>query len=227
MFCVNCGKELANNAQFCGYCGTHVVSAGAETGQDKAVNFTQAQPAVAPAATVPTAVVPTAAVYANQSAVAADEKYCFSCGSVIKKAAEICPKCGVNQSKRSSITAVDVYCTSCGKMIKKEAAICPFCGVRQEGGSSGEKFKPTALLLCIFTACGHRFYTGKIGTAIVMLLLYIAWIGVSAGAEDEDTLIVAGVFFVGFLIWWIIDLVMICNGSFKDSKGNTLKKNWS
>lgn len=27
----------------------------------------------------------------------ADEKFCESCGSVIKRAAEICPKCGVRQ----------------------------------------------------------------------------------------------------------------------------------
>ncbi len=26
-----------------------------------------------------------------------DEKFCFSCGDVIKKQAEICPKCGVRQ----------------------------------------------------------------------------------------------------------------------------------
>lgn len=26
-----------------------------------------------------------------------DEKFCLSCGAVIKKEAEICPKCGVRQ----------------------------------------------------------------------------------------------------------------------------------
>jgi RNA polymerase subunit RPABC4/transcription elongation factor Spt4 len=72
---------------------------------------------------------------------AADEKYCFSCGSAIKKAAEICPKCGVNQSKRSSSTAIDVYCTSCGKSIKNEASVCPFCGVSQGITASGIKDK--------------------------------------------------------------------------------------
>jgi methyl-accepting chemotaxis protein len=54
--------------------------------------------------------------------ITADEKYCFFFFFVIKKAAEMCPKCGVNQSNRSSTTAIDVYCTSCGKTIKKEAA---------------------------------------------------------------------------------------------------------
>jgi len=30
----------------------------------------------------------------------ADEKFCSSCGEVIKKEAEICPKCGVRASKK-------------------------------------------------------------------------------------------------------------------------------
>jgi RNA polymerase subunit RPABC4/transcription elongation factor Spt4 len=71
----------------------------------------------------------------------ADEKYCFSCDAVIKKAAVMCPKCGVNQSMRSSTSAIDVYCTSCGKMIKKESSLCPFCGVSQGIGASGTNDK--------------------------------------------------------------------------------------
>jgi TM2 domain-containing membrane protein YozV/predicted RNA-binding Zn-ribbon protein involved in translation (DUF1610 family) len=31
-----------------------------------------------------------------------DEKYCSSCGKLIKKEAEICPKCGVRQKNQSS-----------------------------------------------------------------------------------------------------------------------------
>jgi TM2 domain-containing membrane protein YozV len=33
---------------------------------------------------------------------AADEAFCTSCGAIIKKDAEICPKCGVRQKKHSS-----------------------------------------------------------------------------------------------------------------------------
>jgi TM2 domain-containing membrane protein YozV len=32
----------------------------------------------------------------------ADEQYCASCGAVVKKEAEICPKCGVRINKKSS-----------------------------------------------------------------------------------------------------------------------------
>ena len=67
-----------------------------------------------------------------------DEKYCFSCGEKIKKEAEICPKCGVNQLKRSSTSALEIYCFSCGELIKKEAEICPKCGVRQFGQTTSD-----------------------------------------------------------------------------------------
>ncbi len=63
------------------------------------------------------------------------------------------------------------------------------------------KNKITALLLCIFLGgLGvHRFYVGKIGTGIVWLLT-------------------GGVFGIG----WIIDIIMIAVGKFKDKQGNIL-----
>jgi TM2 domain-containing membrane protein YozV len=60
----------------------------------------------------------------------------------------------------------------------------------------------TTLLLCIFLGeiGGHRFYAGKIGTGILMLL--------TLG---------------GFGIWWLIDLIVIIAGGFKDKEGNIIK----
>jgi TM2 domain-containing membrane protein YozV len=103
--------------------------------------------------------------------------------------------------------ADEIFCSSCGAIIKKEAEICPKCGVRQKGaaknGSDVSQNWLTCLLLCIFLGYfgGHRFYTGKIGTAILMII--------TAG---------------GCGIWIIIDLVMIISGKFKDANGNFITK---
>lgn len=68
---------------------------------------------------------------------------------------------------------------------------------------SGEKDWLITLLLCIFLGgLGiHRFYVGKTGTGILMLL--------TLG---------------GCGIWIIIDIIMIATGSFKDAEGRDLKK---
>jgi TM2 domain-containing membrane protein YozV len=66
---------------------------------------------------------------------------------------------------------------------------------------SEKGFVPT-LLLCLFLGClgVHRFYVGKIGTGIVMLIT----LGV-------------------FGIWALIDLIMIIVGAFKDKNGLPIK----
>ena len=59
-----------------------------------------------------------------------------------------------------------------------------------------------ALLLCLFLGLFgvHRFYVGKAGTGILQLL--------TGG---------------GFLIWVLVDLVMIAIGSFTDKQGRWVK----
>ena len=198
-FCVNCGTKIEEGVKFCPGCGSQVGSVGVSINQEKAVNIIQTQPTVLPASNIPQNQNTTMAQTAG-----ADEKYCFSCGSVIKKAAEMCPKCGVNQNKRSSTTAIDVFCTSCGKTIKKEASTCPFCGVRQEQSSLSTVNWTTLLILSILLGeIGvDRFYAGKIGTGILKLIT-----------------------FGGFFIWWIIDIIFILTGNFTDKNGNKILKN--
>ncbi len=67
---------------------------------------------------------------------------------------------------------------------------------------NSEKNWVTALLLCIFLGGigAHRFYVGKIGTGILYLFT-------------------AGLLGIG----WIVDLILILVGKFKDKEGKMLK----
>jgi len=98
----------------------------------------------------------------------------------------------------------EVFCRSCGSIIKKEAEICPKCGVRQRSAdilANTSKKWLTTLLLAIFVGYlgVHRFYVGKIGTGVLMLL--------TLG---------------GCGVWTIIDIILIATSSFKDADGNIL-----
>ena len=64
-----------------------------------------------------------------------------------------------------------------------------------------QKSKVVAILLCLFLGVfgAHRFYVGKVGTGILMLLT-------------------GGI----FGIWTFIDLLVLICGGFRDSNGNPL-----
>ena len=104
-------------------------------------------------------------------------------------------------------------CHACGTAIDAEAEICPYCGVRQAGvrahsrggaldagGVSERKLAPAVILCVLFGVFGaHRFYTGKIGTAVLQL------------------------FTLGGLgIWATIDLIFLILGNFRDKEGRRL-----
>lgn len=104
------------------------------------------------------------------------------------------------------------FCPQCGASLPKDTLFCAQCGAKV-GISSvhstpnvatsihSEKSALTALLLCIFlgTLGIHRFYVGKIGTGILMLI--------TGG---------------GFGIWALIDLILIACSGFKDKNGHVL-----
>jgi TM2 domain-containing membrane protein YozV len=73
----------------------------------------------------------------------------------------------------------------------------------QTATGTGTKSWLATLLLCFFlgTLGVHRFYVGKVGTGILMLI--------TLG---------------GFGIWTLIDFIVIAVGKFRDSKGLALAR---
>jgi len=92
------------------------------------------------------------------------------------------------------------FCSTCGEKIRKEAEICPKCGVRQMNIPSDTVSNRWLItfLLCLFLGnMGvHRFYNGKTGTGILMLLTFGC-----------------------FGVWTFIDLIIILTGNFTNNNG--------
>ena len=103
-----------------------------------------------------------------------------------------------------------VFCRACGKEIHESAVSCPFCGAIQKVDSVAKKILP-AFLLCLFLGLfgAHRFYAGKIGSGVAMLLItvFLGWLGIG--------LIITG-------IWALVDLIIILVGNFTDKDGNKI-----
>ena len=100
-----------------------------------------------------------------------------------------------------------VHCATCGHKIAPNAPTCPQCGAPNLAAApaTSTRTKGVAALLCILgflsVAGVHRFYVGKIGTGILML--------VTLGALG---------------VWTLIDLIIILVDEFKDVDGLPLKR---
>ena len=69
------------------------------------------------------------------------------------------------------------------------------------------KSKTTAAVLAFFIGMfgAHRFYVGKTGSAVAILLLSLSVVGIAISS-----------------IWVLIDFIMILAGNFTDKDGNQL-----
>lgn len=96
-----------------------------------------------------------------------------------------------------------VHCRACGHQLHVSAPTCPGCGARQFAAGESERYALAAFVLCFFLGYlgAHRYYAGKIGTGLLMLIT-----------------------FGGLGIWWLIDLILILSGSFRDIDGKAIKR---
>lgn len=149
--------------------------------------------------------------------------FCKNCGTEVADNAKVCENCG-------QVLRKVIYCSACGHELSEQAVICPGCGaptekyqqntqtqqpnivinnantntntnINNNRGSYAHKSKTVALLLAIFLGYFgvHRFYVGKAGTGIIWLFT-------------------GGMFGIG----WLIDIIMIAVGSFRDKRGYKL-----
>lgn len=106
------------------------------------------------------------------------------------------------------------FCKKCGNQLDPETQFCSLCGTKAANDSTvlpqltpnsfiieSPKSGFAALLFCLFLGMFgvHRFYVGKIGTGLLMIL--------TGG---------------GFGIWVLIDLILIVSNRFEDKQKRTL-----
>lgn len=97
-----------------------------------------------------------------------------------------------------------IYCKECGAKYSDKAMSCPKCGYTE--GVSNNKSIVAYVLLAFFIGCfgAHKFYIGKNGQGVAMLLMCtIGWL-----------LIIPGVI---ACIWAFVDFIIgLCNLSTPD-----------
>ena len=130
----------------------------------------------------------------------------------------------VNNTQTYQKQLDEIFCRSCGKPIKKEAEICPYCGVRQVSNSNekSEKNWATCLLFCIFLwPFGiHRFYAGRIASAIIILLFTIIFIPI---LSIVTLFLLLPFLLIASGIMWTIDIIIVATGNLKDNNNKYIK----
>jgi hypothetical protein len=92
------------------------------------------------------------------------------------------------------------FCPKCGSAVFKTDIMCVTCN--EKLAPAGKDWLTTLLLWFFVGYFGvHRFYTGNILVGILQLIT-----------------------FCGCGIWWIIDLILIVNNSYRDGEGRPLDR---
>ena len=122
----------------------------------------------------------------------AGRSFCFTCGTQTNELAEICVKCGV----------------------KLNNSVQPAPNSPALATGISPKSRTVAALFAFFLGQfgAHRFYSNKIGTAVIMLVVaLVGW---------ATLIVLVGFAFLAVVgIWNLIDFIMILAGKFKDKDG--------
>jgi TM2 domain-containing membrane protein YozV len=129
------------------------------------------------------------------------------------------------------------YCAHCGAEISEGTRFCPKCGTpvaaatrtapKSDTEAPGElaadispKSRVAATLFAWFLGGfgAHRFYVGKTGTAVVMLVLTLI------GLATVWFFLVGIAFIVAVGIWASVDFIIAVTGNMRDGEGKLIKK---
>lgn len=138
-----------------------------------------------------------------------------------------------------------MFCSKCGAQLDEGSAFCSRCGARMalvsgqvqlgEGISPKSRLATTLLAWFLGEFGAHRFYTGKIGTAVIMLTMGVisgaCWFGgffgsLAAGGDAPawGFMVLAGLLYFAVWVWKTIDFIIAVTGNFKDNQGKPIKK---
>lgn len=152
--------------------------------------------------------------------------FCRNCGKELIGTPEICVNCGAKPLAGTS------FCHACGAATTPLAEICMKCGARLvkekqqltkpavEVTEVSPKSRLATTLLAFFLggAGAHRFYLGKIRTAVVMLVLVIV------GALTTEINGIGYIFLIPVWIWALVDFIYAVAGKMKDKEGKLITK---
>lgn len=113
------------------------------------------------------------------------------------------------------------FCPSCGAPTTPMTEMCVKCGARvarELDISTKSRLAATLLALFLGHFGAHRFYIGKTGTAVVMLLLGIA------GWATVWVFGLGLVFLIAVEIWAFVDFIFAIVGRMTDSEGKVIQK---
>lgn len=142
--------------------------------------------------------------------------FCRNCAKELTGSPEFCMNCGARPMVGTS------FCPGCGAPTTPLTEICMKCGARvakELAGDISPKSRLATTLLAFFLGefGAHRFYVGKTGTAVVMLLLGIAGVATSWIFVGIPILIAVG-------IWAFVDFIIAVVGSMRDKDGKLIQK---
>lgn len=130
-----------------------------------------------------------------------------------------------------------MFCVKCGAQLIEGAAFCSRCGAGTGVANVSEKSRLATSLLAWFLGVfgAHRFYAGKIATAVIMLVMgvvgvvcwFIGLFGPLAAGEDVPAwglMSIGAIVYFAVAIWAIVDFIIAVTGNFKDSQGRLIKR---